>query len=67
MLKEVMVKLKVSHRVLSRSQGFQVELPGFLENRHMKVARLSALQSSCLNSQEIFLVPQSHSIAKRNK
>lgn len=70
MPKEAMVKLKlkVSHTVLGRPTGFQeVELPGFPENQHMKVARFSALQSSCHNSQEIFLVPQSHSMAKRNK
>jgi hypothetical protein len=70
MLKEAMVKLKlkVSHTVLGRPLGFQeVELPGFLDNQYMKVARLSVLLSSCLNSQEIFLVPQSHSMAKKNK
>jgi hypothetical protein len=42
---------------LDRSWGFQeVEAPRFQDNRHMKVVRLSALCTSCLYPQEIFLV-----------
>jgi len=42
---------------LGRPWGFQeVEVPRFQDNRHMKVARLSALRASRLYPQEIFLV-----------
>jgi hypothetical protein len=42
---------------LDRSLGFQkVEVPRFLDNRHMKVVRLSALCTGHLYPQEIFLV-----------
>ena len=42
---------------LNRPWGFQeVEAPIFQDNRHMKVVRLSALRTSCLYPQEIFLV-----------
>jgi hypothetical protein len=34
----------------------EVKAPRFPDNRHMKVARLSALHTSCLYPQEIFLV-----------
>jgi hypothetical protein len=42
---------------LGRSWGFQeVEAPRFLDNQHMKVARLPALRTDRLYPQEIFLV-----------
>jgi hypothetical protein len=48
------VKVKQSHY---RPLGFQeVETPRFLDNRHMKVVRLSALRSGRLYPQEILLV-----------
>ena len=60
---------------LDRPWGFQeVEALRFQDNRHMKVVRLSALRTSCLTPQEIFLVlislkrlswPQGQSVAGR--
>ena len=57
--------------------GFlQVEAPEFLDNRHMKVARLSALRTGRLYVQEGFLVlisvtslsrPQGHNATGRIK
>jgi len=42
---------------LDRPWGFQEdEAPTFQDNRHMKVVSLSALRTSCLYPQEIFLV-----------
>ena len=42
---------------LDRSYGsWSLRLPGFLDNRHMNVARLSALHTSRLYLQETFLV-----------
>jgi hypothetical protein len=42
---------------LERPLGFQeVEAPRFLDNRHMRVVRLSALRTSHLYPQEILLV-----------
>jgi hypothetical protein len=42
---------------LDRPLGFQeVEAPRFIDNRHMKVVRLSALRTDRLYPQEIFLV-----------
>jgi hypothetical protein len=49
------VKLEVKES-LDRHIGFQeVEVPRFLENRHINVVRLSALGTSCLYPHEIFL------------
>jgi hypothetical protein len=40
---------------LDRTLGFQeVEVPEFLDNRHMKVVRLSALSTGRLYPQELF-------------
>ena len=42
---------------LDRPLGFQqIEATEFLDNRHMKVVRLSALRTDCLYPQEWFLV-----------
>jgi hypothetical protein len=42
---------------LDRPLGFQeVEAPRFLDNRHIKVVRLSALRTAAFTPQEIFLV-----------
>ena len=42
---------------LDRPLGFQeVEAPRFQDNRHMKVVRFSALRTSRLYPQELFLV-----------
>jgi hypothetical protein len=42
---------------LDRSCAFQeVEAPGFQDNRHVKVVRLSALRIGRLNPQDIFLI-----------
>jgi hypothetical protein len=42
---------------LNRSIEFQeVQAPGFQDNRHIKVIRLSALRTGRLYSQELFLV-----------
>jgi hypothetical protein len=45
----IKVKVKQSHRGLDRPFGLQeVEAPRFLDNRHMKVVRLSALRTGRL-------------------
>jgi len=50
-------KVKQSHYRPGQSLGFQeVEAPRFEDNQHMKVVRLSALYTSHLYPQEIFLV-----------
>ena len=51
------VKVKQSHYRPDRSWGFQeVDASRFQDNRHMKAVRLSALRTSRLYPQEIFLV-----------
>jgi hypothetical protein len=52
----IIVKVNQSITVLDRPWGFQVEVPIFQDNRHMKVVRLSALCTGRLYSQEIFLL-----------
>jgi hypothetical protein len=43
------IKVKLSHYSLHRPLGFQeVEAPRFIDNRHMKVVRLSALPTGRL-------------------
>jgi hypothetical protein len=50
----IKVKIKLSRY---RPLGFQeVQAPEFLDNRHMKVVRLSALRIGHLYPQEAFLV-----------
>jgi hypothetical protein len=51
---KVKVKVKLSHY---RPLGFQeAEAPEFLDNRHRKVIRLSALRTGRLYPQEVILV-----------
>jgi hypothetical protein len=43
---DILLKVKWSHTGLGRPLGLQeVEAPRFLDNRHMKVVRLSALRT----------------------
>jgi hypothetical protein len=52
-----MLKVKVSLYRSDRSLGFQeVEVTRFLDNRHMKVARLLALSTGHLYLPDIFLM-----------
>ena len=53
-----MVKVKQSlYKPYYRLIGLHsVEVPRFLDNQHMKEVRLSALSTSCLYPQKIFLV-----------
>jgi hypothetical protein len=51
------VTLAVKKQSLNRPIGFEkLEAPRFLDNRHTKVLRLSALSTDGLYSREIFLV-----------
>jgi hypothetical protein len=53
----VMYKAKQPHYRPGGPLGFQeVEAHRFIDNRYMKVVRLSALSTGCLYPQEIFLV-----------
>jgi hypothetical protein len=50
-------KVKLSYYRPGQNLGFQeVEAPEFLDNRHLKVVRLSALRTGRLDPQEGFLV-----------
>jgi hypothetical protein len=52
---KVKVKVKLSHYKLCGLSGLQeVEAPEFLDNRHMKVVRLSALRTGRLYSRKEF-------------
>ena len=51
-----MVKVKVKLSLNRPGQAVRLRLPEFLDNRHMNVARLSALRNGRLYSQEEFLV-----------
>jgi hypothetical protein len=57
-IRETVVNVKSSPITgLDRPTGFQeVEAPRFLDNRHLKVVRLSALLTGRVYPQEIFLV-----------
>jgi hypothetical protein len=48
------MKVKQSH--YRPGQAHKVEAPRFQDNRHMKMVRLTALRTSRLYPQEIFLV-----------
>jgi hypothetical protein len=49
--------VKQPHYSPGQALGFlEIEAPRFLDNRHMKVVRLSALSTGRLYPQEIFLV-----------
>jgi hypothetical protein len=51
----VKVKVKLSRYRPGQALGVQeVEVPEFLDSRHMKVVRLSSLHNSCLYPQESF-------------
>ena len=53
-----MIFLRFPTTGLDRPMGFQeAEAPEFLDNRHMKVVRLSALRTSRLYPQEVFMIP----------
>jgi hypothetical protein len=56
---KVKVKVKVKQSHYKPGQALRapgVEAPRFLDNRHMKVVRLSAVSTGRLYPQEIFLV-----------
>ena len=57
LIKGIKLMVKQSHYRPGRPWGFQeVEAPIFQDSQHMKVVRLSALRTSRLYPQEIFLV-----------